>query len=241
MREGFLAVCWKETAVLRRAYGKISSYVSTLMYVMFFGVFPAWFLREALASSPLVLFYISLAPLVTGAGMATLAFAGERENHTLETLLSTPLGERAILLGKVMVYTIYAWLYALLCLAAGCITASLLARMTVIPDPALIFSALWVGALTALFSTNMGTLASLRSGTVKEAGRKLQLLFMMFVVPYIVINFLPDQARAGLMSALGRVGVVPIALLATVVLAVVNLALIRRAAQRFVRREMILD
>jgi ABC-2 type transport system permease protein len=53
------------------------------------------------------------------------AIAGERERHTLETLLASRISDRAILLGKVIVTTGYAWGTALLGLLFGLFVATL--------------------------------------------------------------------------------------------------------------------
>jgi ABC-2 type transport system permease protein len=53
------------------------------------------------------------------------AIAGERERHTLETLLASRISDRAILLGKVIVTTGYAWGTALLGLLFGLFVANL--------------------------------------------------------------------------------------------------------------------
>ncbi len=241
MSAEFWSVFWKERMVLQRAYRKFSSYLSTLMYIVFFGVFPAWFLAGNFVSSPLVLFYISLAPLVTGAGMATLAFAGERENHTLETLLAAPLSEKSILMGKIAAHSLYAWMYVPLCLAAGWLTASLLAGNWLTYDPGLLISGLWIGLLVACFSTSLGALASLRAGTIKEAGRKLQGIYLLFVLPYMVINFLSDSARGELIFRLNQFGTGWVVLIVSVVLLALNGAFLRRSLQQFNRLQMILD
>ena len=50
------------------------------------------------------------------------SFAGERERHTLETLLASRLSDRAILFGKIAACIAYGWLMAMLCVLVGTIT-----------------------------------------------------------------------------------------------------------------------
>ena len=47
------------------------------------------------------------------------AIAGERERHTLETLLASRMPDRAILLGKVIAIVLYAWGMGVLSLLPG--------------------------------------------------------------------------------------------------------------------------
>src|SRR5438552_19092990 len=54
------------------------------------------------------------------------AIAGERERHTLETLLASRISDRAILLGKVIVTVGYAWGMALVSLLLGLVLVNLL-------------------------------------------------------------------------------------------------------------------
>src|SRR5574342_1279088 len=52
-------------------------------------------------------------------------FAGERERHTLETLLASRLSNRAILLGKFSAAVAYVWGQILVCLLVGAVTVNL--------------------------------------------------------------------------------------------------------------------
>src|SRR5207247_1194445 len=52
------------------------------------------------------------------------SFAGERERHTLETLLASRLSDRAILFGKIAASIAYGWVIAMLCVLAGTITVN---------------------------------------------------------------------------------------------------------------------
>jgi len=241
MWHDFLTVLWKEITVLRRVYRKPSSFISTGLYVLFFGVFPAAFLGEDFVRSPLTLFYLTLAPLVTGTGMATLAFAGEREAHTLETLFASRLHDLAILLGKIAAYTLYAWFYVLLCILAGWITASVIVGRIIAYNLQILIGGLLIGFGIALFSATVGALASLRAGTIKEAGRKLQALYLVFVIPYFGINLLPQTTRNDLLGTLTRADTWLIIVGISVFLLVLNISLLAMAVHRFKYSQMLLD
>ena len=53
------------------------------------------------------------------------AIAGERERHTLETLLASRMPDRAILLGKVIATVLYAWGMGVLSLLLGLVLVDL--------------------------------------------------------------------------------------------------------------------
>lgn len=241
MLHDIMTIFWKEMTSLRRIYRKLSSYLSTAMYVMFFGIFPAYFLKEDFLTSPLTLFFLSLATLSIGAGMATLAFAGERENHTMETLLASRLSDSAILLGKMLSYTVYAWGYVPLCIVAGWMTVMLITHTPQSYDPKILLGGNLVGLLVAWFSTNVGILASLRSATVKEAGRKIKGIYLLFMLPYFGLNFMPETNRMDLLSALSQVNLWLILIGVMSILIVLNSTCFYIANQQFKRKQMILD
>jgi ABC-2 type transport system permease protein len=64
-------------------------------------------------------------PSLVGAVFSADSFAGERERNTLETLLATPVSDRAIYLGKVLAAVGISVTCALVALAAALVTAHL--------------------------------------------------------------------------------------------------------------------
>ena len=97
-----LAVLQKE---LREIIGERQSrrggFVQAIVIIAVMGVlYPASTPHFWLSAHPLAIVYFAFFPGVLAVTVAADAFAGERERKTLETLLATPLGEWAILLGK---------------------------------------------------------------------------------------------------------------------------------------------
>jgi ABC-2 type transport system permease protein len=126
-------------------------------------------------------------PLILIAPSICESFAGERERHTLETLLSSRLPDWSILMGKMIVPFTYGWgiTFLLLLMSLGIVnifmwngnfqfyqTNIFLADFT--------FSVLFSGLIV-----NLGTLSSLRSMTIQSAQ---QMLMIMFVIPFIGIQ-----------------------------------------------------
>jgi ABC-2 type transport system permease protein len=146
-------------------------------------------------------------PGVIGAGIVAIAFqatlaplavvvdaiAGERERHTLETLLASPLSDSAILWGKVLSMYIVAWAHAAI---FGLVFGT---TVTVLVGPAGLAAAFLVpvigglvGTVTASFFIAIGVLISLRAANVKQG----QQWFSYILLPLFL--FLPIAGPFGL-------------------------------------------
>jgi ABC-2 type transport system permease protein len=123
------------------------------------------------------------------------AFAGERERHTLETLLASPLSDRAILLGKMGAqYALVAAHVVLVSVAAGLTSAVLLGPAGLLVTVAGLVGGTVAGFLTASFIIGLGTVLSLRAPTVKKAQEWISYTVLpVFFVP----GLLPTLIRTG--------------------------------------------
>jgi len=152
---------------------------------------------------------------LTAASVAVDAFAGERERHTLETLLASCLSDRGILLGKVAAAVSYAWGAAVLFLAAGLVTSRVVhgAQAAEVGLPVLV--GLGFSLLVAVVVAAVGVLVSLRAGTVRQAQQRLMLsLTALGFLPYVALRFLSAEwkARVGAWAtSLGWWGLLPVA------------------------------
>jgi ABC-2 type transport system permease protein len=131
------------------------------------------------------------------------AFAGERERHTLETLLASPASDRAILLGKMGAqYTLVLAHVVLVSVAAGLTSAALLGPPGLLVTVAGLAGGSVAAFLTASFIIGLGTLLSLRAPTVKKAQEwisytVLPVFFVPGLLPMLVRNgFLRGQSAA---------------------------------------------
>ena len=120
-------------------------------------------------------------PLITTTFVMSVvadSFAGERERHTLETMLASRLSDRAILLGKVAAVVSYGLAMGLVVMTLGVAFAVFRgARMAL--DPRLIGVSLGAALLLALLFTGVGVLMSLRAQTVRQAQQGVALTFMV--------------------------------------------------------------
>ena len=179
-------------------------------------------------------FYIPFAVLITAAANA---FAGERERHTLETLLASRLSDRSILLGKIFALSLYGWV-------AGMFTAVLqliVVNVTTSGGPYLYSDAIAGGIVlgSLLLSTvivAVGNLISQRSPTVQQAQQTLTLCFFAIaIVPFVITRFLTGKQLSQILKWLTQTAPTTILLLGVVVLVAVDVIAIGVALVRFRR------
>ena len=177
-----LTMIWKETkdSVLQRGW---SAWIRPLLLIGILGIgFPWRFGRQWLDLTPIVMVIVLYVPFITILSFVGDAIAGERERHTLETLLASRISDRAILLGKVIVTTGYAWGTALIGLLLGLIVANLSkgpGSWAFYTHVDVLLEALALSLLVNLLGVSGGVLISLRSATVRQAQ---QLLILSTVV-----------------------------------------------------------
>lgn len=151
------------------------------------------------------------------------AFAGERERHTLETLLASRMPDSAILLGKVVTVVLYGWgvMVIGLFLGAGVYNVARSGgQFTFYPIDMMLFT-LVLGLLVGILGAGAGVLLSLRISTVRQAQQTLSIgtlilggavIGLLQLLPKaFFVNFTLDQI---LLMAAGIVVVLDIALLA---------------------------
>jgi ABC-2 type transport system ATP-binding protein len=174
--------------------------------------------------------------------MATVAdsFAGERERHTLETLLASAVPDEALLLGKIASSVAYGW-FAMLVLLLTILIGANLTNPGVVYPPSVFLGSLVLTPLSLLAFSTAGVLLSLRAPTVRAAQSRLAALFFGLLIPIVFLHpFLPhawkQQAVATMRSERGL-----LLALATqcVVVLVIDAALLAVAMMRFRRSRLI--
>ena len=236
------AVLWKELREVRRGLLRRGSLLGVALYLGYFGVFPALLIGPSFAGAQFAALFWAIVPAVVCPGLAVNAFAGERERHTLETLLASRLPDRAILWGKLAAAVLVSMGYTL----AVILTSGVALNVVAWPDgpvfftPAVLLGGLLLSLAVAMAIAAAGVLISLRSATAREAAQKLSLALLALFIPQIALGFLPPEARA---AALQRVGASAgwIVVAATATLAALAAALLALAERRFRRARLLLD
>lgn len=123
-------------------------------------------------------------PMVLSGPQAVDSFAGERERHTLETLLAGPLSDRAILLGKLASAASYAlavtWTVMLVGLVA--VNAAHGHGQLLFYPPMLLAGGIGISIMSALAASGFGTLISLASPSTRHAQQVLGRLPIVFLL-----------------------------------------------------------
>jgi ABC-2 type transport system permease protein len=128
--------------------------------------------------------------------MVPESFAGERERHTLGTLLASRLPDRAILLGKLILAVAIAWGLTLVFLFISIVTVNLAHREGgfLFFEPLIALADVTLSFLLATVTATAGVIVSMRSATVQEAAQTLMafLLVPAVIAQAVLALFLKD-------------------------------------------------
>ncbi|MCL4559339.1 MAG: ABC transporter permease subunit [Chloroflexi bacterium] len=240
-----LAVFWKEWKELYQQRTSRGGLMTWLIMVALVGVFIPLQSGAAWVNTPVLALVWIWPPLLGVVWIVADSFAGERERHTLETLLASRLPDQAILLAKLLIAVLYGWSMEVAALIAGTITVNLAHPA---PTGLLIYPLGWLATILAVslaaivFICSIGALVSLRSATVRSAYQKLSLTMLaVILLPNLALGMVSPGWRQAL---LGRVATTPVETTLWVVIAVLvvlDVGIILLANQRFQRSRLILD
>jgi ABC-2 type transport system permease protein len=168
-------------------------------------VLPLSFRLSWINLDPAPVLIILYAPFMFVTSFIGDAIAGERERHTLETLLASRISDQAILLGKVLVVVGFTWGMTLFCLLVGAIVVnwSQGQGQWVFYAPINLFLVVLVmSLLTILLAASGGVLISLKSATARQAAQTMVLgeILLGFAI-YVVVRFLPASVTASLTTS----------------------------------------
>jgi len=246
MTEDILTVMWKESKGLLRynSSNRWKSVLTLITPIALFGIiFPIQFRDEWLTS------YWSLAvavvtPILLIASTISESFAGERERHTLETLLASRLPDQAILLGKLFMSVVFGWGMTLFLLLVSLGMINILEWNGSIQFYSM--KMLWTNLAASLLISglvaNLGILISLRSPTVQNAAQMVMLmlfmpLLLLQAVVFLLPSFVPIEPIKAFLEGLDVESIILIILL---VLLAANIGLFLGARARFRRSKLIL-
>ncbi len=238
-------VAWKEIKELMWAGGTLrSGRLSLVVLLVVFGIFLPYQSGRDWVESPSTLFYWAWLPLMLVAGAIADSFAGERERHTLETLLASRLPDQAVLIGKLLAAVGYGWGLVMVMLALSLVTVNVSDRSggPLLFSWHLVVASPLLSVLGATLAGSVGVLVSLRSPTVRQAAQTLNVAIMLLIfVPVFGIQALPDTWRIGMLKWVTRVGVTGLTAAVAGVMLALDIAFVAAALLRFRRSRLILD
>lgn len=244
MTSDIITVIWKEIRELSlQRSGLRGGWAGLLILIAVFGIlFPLQSGRDWLTTPTTILMW-AWVPFILVNSVVADSFAGERERHTLETLLASRLSDRAILIGKICSAIAYGWGITLIGILVALLTINIsfgAGNLLFFPliNGLAIFS---LSFLVAWLAAGLGVLVSLRAASVRQAQQTLSLAFLFLFVPLLLLPMLPNSIQAMVTNALRGLDFQTIGIIAAIFLLVIDLILFIIAQRRFNRARLILD
>lgn len=245
MLKDMSTVMWKEIkGLLRYSDNRWKGIAILVTPIALFGILIPIQFMDGWLTSGWSLGVAFFTPLILIAATIAESFAGERERHTLETLLASRLPDRAILFGKILTSILFGWSMTLILLFVSLMVVNLLDGKAgfQIYKPDILWMDLLASALMAGFVSNLGIVISLRSATVQAASQSIMLMLFMPVmllqaVVFLLPNFLPQATVKTIAAQLNFTSILVVFL---IVLLVLNILLFLGAISRFQRAKLIL-
>ena len=175
------------------------------------------------------------------AAIISESIAGERERHTLETLLASRLSDRSIVLGKLAAAVAHGAMNTGVILATGVIAT--VARFGVDSlsggiSPVLVGALL--GPLAGLLIGAAGIFISMRAPTVKSSQQALMVLLMLMALgPLFGARFVDAETMEAVVRRVAGLDPIEAALYGALLLAVLDAALVLAALRRFRRPKLL--
>jgi len=236
-------VMWKEWKEIL-SWGGSRGKVGVLIVVGLLGIFLPLQMGRDWIESPMMLAYWTWVPLFLVTSVVADSFAGERERHTLETLLASRLSDRAILFGKVGAAGGYGVGITWLSLLVGLVTTNLAhGQGKLLLYPVTVgLGIVGLSLLGAGLAASAGCLVSLRAATARQAQQTLSIAIMVLLfVPIFSTRVLPEEWKARLLETFIAMDITGLVVIAVVILAILNVGLLAIAMTRFRRTQLILQ
>lgn len=241
-----VTIVTKELKEFWKARGSLRARVlSFLPLLIIFGIYFPLQQREMWVEAPFVPgMYFMWLPFVLAGGTTADSFAGERERHTLETLLATRLSDRDIFLGKVLAIVIYS----LGVTSAAAALALITLNVTRSGGPFYMFGASALalivvgGLLVSLLMTAIGVLASLRAASVRAAAQWFSVMtLVLFIGGPLLLQALPASIRDAIGRALETANLTAVGVAAALTVLALDVGLLALGIARFQRTRLILE
>ena len=241
-----LTVMWKERKGLFRQRGSRTRAVLTMLVpVAMIAIYMPLTMGRDWVDTPWSILACFVIPLLLVGITIPDSIAGERERHTLATLLASRLPDRTILFGKMAIAVAYAWgaTIIVLILAVVIVNAANWEGKFLFYSPTTILIDLLFSLVMAILMAALGVLISLRAATVQEA---TQFLMTSVMFPPLILGFalflipsLKPDWWTSIKDALGAVGSTQLILIIVAILVAVCLGLLKVAIGRFQRSRLI--
>ena len=246
MHADFITVLWKEwkEIVLERSASGAGSFrplilIAVLGVLVPFRMRPERYFRPEQLLLPVFLSAFVITDVIAN------SFAGERERHTLETLLASRLSDRAILFGKIAASLAYGWLLSICTIVVGAITVNVVnwnGQISMYQDAASWLIVLLGPPLLGGVIATAGVLVSLHATTVRQAQQTLAVGFMVLMLGTVFgSSALPAEWKVWFARILLTWTMTGLVLAAAGVVLAIDVALLLAGMARFQRARLVLD
>lgn len=238
-------VIWKEWREFRDQLLSLRrGGLSALILALILGVVaPVQLGPEWVQSRIIVAYWPFLAATMVSSLIAD-SVAGERERHTLETLLASRLPDSAILIGKIIAAVLYGFGFAVANLLIGLVAVNIAHR----ESAPILFGAqrfivtLVLTVLASLLMAGIGVFISLRASTVKQAQQAFGIAIIVLTMgPLLAFNALSYESRTRFTVRLAALGETRIEAYVIGGMSLLSAIVIAGALVRFRRGKLVLD
>lgn len=240
MFDDIAAVVWKERRSQFRVRGSRLRFLMMLLSPLLLAtIFPITWGPDWLAEvPPLAISVITSVILV--AVMVPESIAGERERHTLETLLASRLPDRAILAGKLLVPLAVGWGASIIAVlwSAVIVNVAHWEGEVLFFTPPIILGSLALSFLMATLTAGAGVFVSLKAATAQEAA---QILTFAILIPPMLLQLIPLLFRDQMKQFLDTVNGPQLLVIVVVVLVILDSLVLLAATARFRRARLIVS
>jgi ABC-2 type transport system permease protein len=223
---------------------KSSGVISILVMIGLIGVYLPLTAKEQWFQQPAMMLNWAWMPIFMVTSLVTDSIAGERERHTLETLLASRVRDQSILLGKITASVLYGWGLFVIGILVAAITVNVANWSGTIQFYPVDFFAVVVvmSLLVCVFISTIGVFVSLRAPTARVAYQRLSLsMLAIFLLPVILAQFLPTGSFAFLKTFVEAIDMQNVLWVAGTALLVLDVLSILAARARFKRTRLILE
>lgn len=236
-------IIWKEIReFITLRPGLRGGWTGVLIIIAVFGILiPIQSGREWVTAPTTVLMWAWL-PFILVNSVVADSFAGERERHTLETLLASRLSDRAILIGKISSAIAYGWGITLIGVMVALVTVNVSqgAGEFLFFPPLIGLAILSSSFLVAWLAAGLGVMVSLKAASVRQAQQTLSVAFLALFVPLLLLPLLPENLQVTVQNGLSGIDLQLVIILVTITLLLIDLGLLAAAFRRFKRSQLII-
>jgi ABC-2 type transport system permease protein len=247
MLEDILTIIWKDKKGLMTIQGSRSRALLTYLLPTFMiaVLLPIQQGREYLDTAWSLIGSLVVPLLLVGTTIPE-SFAGERERHTLPTLLASRLPDRAILLGKWGLCVAFGWTMSLVILFTSLLVVNVMnweGRVLFFKPTVFLLNVVLSLLLSALMAS-LGVFISLRAEKVQTAQQTLVFIFLVPImllqaVPMVMLSVVPNGRE--ILERFFQADFTLFIILAFSVLVLINAGLLWGAITRFQRSRLLSD